>query len=201
MKLIKNSSIAALAILPASIALAHGTMLEPPARQEVCHRDNPEDPQIPVCQDVVKEYGTLSLYDPYAVAQADANSNHQKVVPDGKLCSGNAGWYLGYDMVRDDWPSTPIIGDANGEFTFKFQGTAPHATKDWIFYVTKPGYNNEALSWDGLEEFCRLGNIPVEKIDGVKGGIYSLQCKLPERTGKHVIYNVWQRFYQVKNQH
>lgn len=174
-------------------ASAHGTMVEPPARAYVCAQGNIENPQDPACAAATAESGTLQFYDPYAIAQANANSNHRAVVPDGKLCSADGNWYTGLDLVRDDWTATPIQADANGEFTFRFWATAPHRTKDWIFYVTKPGYNGEALTWDGMEEFARLGDVPLKDVEGLKGGYYDMTVQLPNRSGKHVIYNVWQR--------
>lgn len=189
----KKIALAVSMLTPVSLVMAHGTMVEPPSRQWVCSSGNIENPQDPACAAAKEEHGTLAGYDPYAVAQANANSNHRAVVPDGKLCSGNAGWYPGYDLVRDDWSATPIQADADGNFTFRFLGTAPHRTKDWIFYVTKPGYNNEALTWDNMEEFARLGDVPLTQIDGTEDGYYDMTVKLPNRTGKHVIYNVWQR--------
>ena len=63
------------------------------------------------------------------INQANANGNHQAVVPDGKLCSGNNPTFRGLDLERSDWQTTPIQPDANGKFTFVFKATAPHATR------------------------------------------------------------------------
>lgn len=196
-KLLSNSVaviVAGGALFGTSQATAHGTMIDPPARAHICAQGNIENPQDPACAAATAKSGTLQFYDPYAIAQANADSNHRAVVPDGTLCSGDGNWYRGLDLVRDDWTATPIVADENGQYTFRFWGTAPHRTKDWIFYVTKPGYNNEALTWDNIEEFDRIvGDVPLITAEGLKGGYYDMTVTLPERTGKHVIYNVWQR--------
>ncbi|GAI17310.1 unnamed protein product, partial [marine sediment metagenome] len=38
--------------------------------------------------------------DSNGINQANANSNHRAVVPDGKLCSGNNPTFRGLDIVR-----------------------------------------------------------------------------------------------------
>ncbi len=93
---------------------------------------------------------------------------------------------------RDDWRATPIAPDANGEFEFVFYATAPHATENFTFYVTREGWNPLApLKWDDLELFCQHGERPLEDMGGKK--VYKMRCSLPERTGRHIIYCIWQR--------
>ncbi len=133
--------------------------------------------------------GSQAFYDWNGINQANANGNHQAVVPDGKLCSGNNPTFRGLDVNRSDWQTTPIHADANGKFTFVFKATAPHATRDWRFFVTRDGWQpGSPLRWADLQEFCTLGNTPLSA-----DGTYKLQCTLPQRTGQHVIYNTWQR--------
>ncbi|MDP5211077.1 lytic polysaccharide monooxygenase auxiliary activity family 9 protein, partial [Microbulbifer sp. 2205BS26-8] len=94
--------------------------------------------------------------------QAAANGNHRAVVPDGTLCAGGQTKFAGLDLPRNDWEATPIVPKADGTFDFEFKGTAPHATRDWVFYVTRQGYvPSEPLEWSDLFEFCRLGNVPL----------------------------------------
>ncbi|WP_447968560.1 lytic polysaccharide monooxygenase [Nitrospira sp. M1] len=62
-----------------------------------------------------------------------------------------------------------------------------------IFYVTPQGYDpTQPIRWGELEEFCRHGQVPLETIQGGGRG-YRMQCHLPQRTGKHVIFHIWQR--------
>ena len=109
-------------------------------------------------------------------------------MPDGELCSGGNSKYRGLDLNRTDWQTSPIRADARGRYTFEFKAPAPHATRDWKFYVTREGWQpGSPLRWADLQEFCTLGNVPLS------GDVYKLDCPLPKRSGQHVIYNTWQR--------
>lgn len=174
--------------LGSSTAQAHGSMSAPPSRVYHCAQGNIENPSDPACRAHVQQFGTQAFYNWNGVNQANAAGNHRAVVPDGKLCSGNNAMFQGLDAVRD-WHAQPIAPDANGRFRFEFRAPAAHSTRDWIFYITRNGWDgSRALRWDDLEEFCRLGNVPLSP-----GNIYRMDCPLPQRSGRHVIYNVWQR--------
>lgn len=170
-------------------AFAHGTMTTPVSRVYACFQGNPENPTNPACAAAKAIGGSQAFYDWNGINQANANGNHQAVVPDGKLCSGNNPTFRGLDVNRSDWQTTPIQPDAHGKFTFVFKATAPHATRDWRFFVTREGWQpGSPLRWADLQEFCTLGNTPLSA-----DGTYKLQCTLPQRSGQHVIYNTWQR--------
>lgn len=189
---LRLAAIAACAItasLPAPRAEAHGSMVKPASRIYTCAQGNRENPSDPACRAAWEVAGPQLFYDWMGVNQANANGNHQAVVPDGTLCSGNNPTFRGLDLVRDDWQATPIAPNANGRYEFEFKGTAPHATREWVFYVTPEGWNpNSVLRWSDLQEFCRLGHVPLSA-----DGNYHLDCPLPQRSGRHVIYNTWQR--------
>ena len=168
---------------------AHGTMIVPYSRVYACAQGNIENPADPACRAARDIGGTQAFYDWNGINQAAANGNHQAVVPDGTLCSGNNPTFRGLDLARDDWQATRIAPDANGRFEFRFRGTAPHRTRDWVFYVTRDGWNPlQPLKWGDLQEFCRLGDTPLSA-----DGTYHLDCPLPKKSGRHVIYNTWQR--------
>ena len=187
--LLLATSLAAAGLLVASDAFAHGTMTTPISRVYACFQGNPENPTNPACAAAKAVGGSQAFYDWNGINQANANGNHQAVVPDGKLCSGNNPTFRGLDVNRSDWQTTPIQADANGRFTFVFKATAPHATRDWRFFVTRDGWQpGSPLRWADLQEFCTLGNTPLSA-----DGTYKLQCTLPQRSGQHVIYNTWQR--------
>ncbi len=170
-------------------ASAHGSMIVPESRVYHCFVTNPENPMEPACRAAKDLAGTQQFYDWNGVNQANAAGNHMSVVPDGKLCSGNNPTFRGMDLPRTDWRATPIAPGPDGMFEFTFRATAPHATRDWIFYVTRQGYDpTQPLRWSDLFEFCRFGNVPL-----VNGDQYKFRCSLPNITGKHVIYTVWQR--------
>ena len=119
---------------------------------------------------------------------------HQVVVPDGQLCSGGGAEYAGLDLTRSDWGTTTIEPDSQGNFEFIYHASAPHSTQDMLFYVTPEGWDpTQALTWDSLgEPFCHLTSVTLEFLPGV-GDVYRMTCPLPARTGRHVIYHVWQR--------
>ncbi|MBB1061320.1 lytic polysaccharide monooxygenase auxiliary activity family 9 protein [Marilutibacter spongiae] len=178
-----------LGALPLGRAEAHGTMVKPVSRIYACAQGNRENPADPACRAAWEVAGPQLFYDWMGINQANANGNHQAVVPDGKLCSGNNPTFRGLDLVRSDWQATDIAPEANGRYEFLFKGTAPHSTREWVFYVTPEGWNpNTALKWSDLQEFCRIGNTPLSA-----DGNYHLSCQLPQRSGRHVIYNTWQR--------
>ncbi|MCQ4167323.1 lytic polysaccharide monooxygenase auxiliary activity family 9 protein [Tahibacter harae] len=146
------------------------------------------EPTDPACIALKNVSGTAPFYDWMSINQANADGNHQAVVPDGTLCSGNNPTFAGLDLPRTDWQATPIQAGADGSFEFIFRGTAPHATRDWIFYISRAEWSPaQPLRWADLEEFCRLGNVPLQD------GNYRLRCPLPAASGKRVIYQVWQR--------
>ncbi len=179
---------AAMLCLP-GLAAAHGSMTTPPSRIYYCYLNGAENPTDPGCIAIRQNGGTPGVYDWMSVNQANANGNHQAVVADGKLCSGNNPLFTSLDLPRTDWHTTPITASGDGTFEFAFRGTAPHATRDWIFYVSRPEWSpTQPLRWADVEEFCRLGNVALNA-----DGHYYLRCPLPAATGKRVIYSVWQR--------
>ena len=173
----------------AAPAFGHGSMSQPTSRILQCFQQGAENPPHPSCQALKAVSGSQAMYDWMGVNQANANGNHAAVVPDGKLCSGGNPAFAGLDLPRADWQAQPVAPDAQGRFRFEFHGTAPHASRDWIFYITRNGYDpTQPLRWSDLEEFCRHGNVPLGP-----NNRYAFDCPLPARSGRHVIYNVWQR--------
>ncbi|KAG1257702.1 hypothetical protein G6F65_015815 [Rhizopus arrhizus] len=155
--LLLATSFAAAGLALAGTASAHGTMTTPVSRVYACFQGNPENPTNPACAAAKAVGGAQACYDWNGINQANANGNHQAVVPDGKLCSGNNPTFRGLDLDRSDWQTTPIQPDANGKFTFVFKATAPHATRDWRFFVTRDGWQpGSPLRWADLQDArCR----------------------------------------------
>ena len=170
--------------------LAHGTMETPISRAYRCYLENPENPQSTACWAAIQKGGTQQFYDWSGINRFDANDQHRAIIPDGKLCSAGKESHKGLDLARDDWVAQPISPDANGNFEFVFMGAAPHASKYFDFYVTKDGYDpTQPLKWSDLEDapFCHITNVTLAD------GRYRMTCPLPAKSGKHVIYNIWQR--------
>ena len=182
-------ALSAACALPALNSHAHGTMEIPESRIYNCFLNNPENPSDPACAAAKALGGTQPFYDWNEINQANAAGNHRALVPDGQLCSGGRSKYAGMDLARSDWQATPITPKADGTFDFIFWATAPHATDEWVFYITRSGYTgSEPLKWGDVFEFCRIGNVPVGADKR-----YTLNCPLPQLSGKHVIYTTWQR--------
>ena len=177
----------ALTALAAGPASAHGSMSGPVSRVAQCYAEGPESPTSDACGAAVAAGGTQALYDWNGVRIGDANGRHQELIPDGRLCSANNDEFKGLDLARADWPATSV---SSGSYTFKYRVTAPHKGTFKV-YLTKPGYDPaQPLGWDDLD----LSNPVATATDPVaSGGFYTFSGTLPERSGKQLLYTVWQR--------
>ncbi|MEV7221161.1 lytic polysaccharide monooxygenase [Streptomyces sp. NPDC093681] len=177
----------ALTTLAAAPASAHGSMGDPVSRVSQCHAEGPESPKSAACKAAVAAGGTQSLYDWNGIRIGDAAGKHQELIPDGKLCSAGDPAFKGLDLARADWPAT---GVSSGSYTFKYRVTAPHKGTFKV-YITKPGYDpSQPLGWGDLDLSAPVATAtdPV-----ASGGFYTFSGTLPERSGKHLLYAVWQR--------
>lgn len=168
---------------------AHGTIEVPISRVYNCYKEGPENPKSDACKAAVAAGGSQALYDWNGINQGAANDRHEQIIPDGQLCGGGRDLFKGMNLARNDWVATPIMANANGQFDFTFLATAPHATKYFRFYMTKDGYDfTKPLKWSDLDTpFCVLGNTPLVN------GRYKLTCPLPRKSGRRIIYMIWQR--------
>lgn len=168
-------------------ASAHGAMQEPISRSYACYLEGPENPTSQVCRAVVDVGGPQPLYDWMEVNIADAAGRHREIIPDGELCSAGREKYAGLDLARDDWPATELSSGA--DYTFRYHATAPHAG-GFEFYITKDAYDQaQPLGWDDLEAEPFLTVDSPEVVDGY----YTMPGTLPEKSGRHLIYAIWQR--------
>jgi chitin-binding protein len=72
---------------------------------------------------------------------------------DGQLCNGGLSQFAQLSSPKTPsggaWPTTRVTGGQS--YTFRWQFTAMHATTDFKYYVTKPGWNqNHALARSDL---------------------------------------------------
>ncbi|QKW26829.1 lytic polysaccharide monooxygenase [Streptomyces seoulensis] len=177
----------ALTALAAAPAAAHGSMGDPVSRVSQCYAEGPESPRSAACKAAVAAGGAQALYDWNGIRIGDAGGRHQAVVPDGKLCSAGEEEFKGLDLARADWPATSVH---SGAYTFKYRVTAPHKGT-FNVYLTKPGYDPaKALAWSDLDLQHPVATVtdPV-----AAGGFYTFSGTLPERTGRQLLYAVWQR--------
>lgn len=190
----KAATVAALGLAPLALtalatapASAHGSMGDPVSRVSQCYAEGPESPKSDACKAAVAAGGTQALYDWNGIRIGDAAGRHQELIPDGKLCSANSEEFKGLDLARADWPATSV---SSGSYTFKYRVTAPHKGTFKV-YITKGGYDpTKPLAWDDLD----LAN-PVATVTdpAASGGFYTFSGTLPERSGKQLLYAVWQR--------
>uniref|UniRef100_A0AAU3HT15 Lytic polysaccharide monooxygenase n=1 Tax=Streptomyces sp. NBC_01393 TaxID=2903851 RepID=A0AAU3HT15_9ACTN len=177
----------ALSALAAAPASAHGSMGDPVSRVSQCYAEGPENPRSDACKAAVAAGGTQALYDWNGIRIGDANGRHQELIPDGKLCSAGNSEFKGLDLARSDWPATSV---SSGSYTFKYRVTAPHKGTFKV-YVTKPGYDpSRPLAWGDLD----LAHPVATATDpAASGGFYTFSGTLPERSGKQLLYAIWQR--------
>jgi predicted carbohydrate-binding protein with CBM5 and CBM33 domain len=171
------------AVLPASPATAHGTMNSPFSRVYKCWQEGPESPDSAACAAAVAAGGTQALYDWNEVSQLEAGGRHQQIIPDGQLCSAGRSKYRGLDLARADWPATSISA---GSRTLTYHATAPHLYGTFTFYITRAGWSpTQPLRWSDLVQLASYTqNNPT----------WSWNVNIPSRSGRHVIYSIWQRF-------
>ncbi|MEU8470177.1 lytic polysaccharide monooxygenase [Streptomyces sp. NPDC029006] len=111
---------------------------------------------------------------------------------DGRICSANNTQFSQLDSPSTPagraWPTTKVTGGQ--QYTFRWQMTAPHATTDFRYYITKPGWNqNHNLSRSDLNTAPFLtvpynGQRPPNTL--------SHSGSLPRGlSGHHVIVGVW----------
>lgn len=189
----RTAAVAATAVLAlsgvglASVpAVAHGSMTDPVSRVSACYAEGPEAPKSAACKAAVAASGAQAFYDWNAVNIANAAGKHRELIPDGKLCSAGNDKYRGLDLARADWPASPM---SSGAHTFRYKGTAPHRGS-FELYVTKDGYDpSKPLTWADLEAepFATVTDPRME------GGDYVFRGTVPNKSGRHLIYSIWQR--------
>ncbi|GHC79441.1 lytic polysaccharide monooxygenase auxiliary activity family 9 protein [Streptomyces flavofungini] len=176
----------ALTVFAAGPAAAHGSMTDPVSRVAGCFQEGPEAPRSAACKAVVAAGGTQALYDWNGVNIANAAGESKEIIPDGKLCSAGNDKFKGLDLPRADWPASKL---AAGAHTFRYKATAPHRGS-FELYVTKDSYNpRKPLKWSDLEAK------PFAKVTDPKlvNGEYVFSGKVPAKTGRHLVYSIWQR--------
>lgn len=199
MKIRRTTAVAALTAFPLALgipgggtAYAHGTSQNPPSRIQLCSTqggENPENFTLPACKAAKAAVGgnPAPFYDPNAVNIAAAAGQHRQLIPNGKLCSAGNPQYAGLDLPRADWPATNLPSGA--PYTFKYKATAPHRGT-FEYYITKDGFDvTKPPAWSDLEAQPFLtATDPV-----LESGAYVMKGQIPRKSGRHMIYIVWQR--------
>jgi chitin-binding protein len=176
----------ALTGLAAGPASAHGTMGGPVSRVLTCYAENPENPTSAACRAAVAAGGTQAFYDWNGVRIGDAAGRHRQLIQDGRLCSAGNEEFKALDLARADWPATRMTP---GRQELAYRVTARHKGS-FELYMTKDGYDpSRPLTWSDLEArpFAKVTD-PV-----VRNGSYVLPVDVPAKSGRQLIYAIWQR--------
>lgn len=170
-------------LFTAAGASAHGYISSPKSRYIMCKENGIESPTNPACI-AAKAAGNQGLYTPQEVAVGGVKDNHQDYIPDGRLCSVGRANLFGMDLARNDWPATNV---SSGFMNFVWTNTAAHKTTYFRYYITKEGYNHsQPLRWSDLVQIHESGQADQEAVS-------THSVWLPPRTGKHIVYSIWQR--------
>ncbi len=177
-----SAVLGAATLLGAIEASAHGYVSNPKSRAFLCTSAQGGG-SSPACQ-AAAAAGNSSQYEPQSIGIGGADNNHQSLIPDGKLCSANIGSMNGLNLARTDWIATQVSA---GPRTFTWTNTAAHVSTYFRYYITKQGYNPAApLKWSDLEQIHQSAPAGRESIA-------NHVVTLPPRTGRHVVYSIWQR--------
>ncbi len=176
---------AAATMLPAAPVLAHGAPTQPISRTVACATGGAQAGAA-ACRAARAANGrAFGSFDNLRVPNVDGKD--RDFIPDGSLCSGDLPEFQGLDLARADWPATKLASGAT--LSIRYRGTIAHQGTFRV-YLTKPGYDpKQPLGWDDL------GSKPILTVRDppFEDGSYRMSAKLPEnRTGRHVLYTVWQ---------
>jgi predicted carbohydrate-binding protein with CBM5 and CBM33 domain len=176
---------AAVTLFPTAPALAHGTPIQPLSRTAACATDGEQSGSAACVAARAANGRTFGAFDNLRVP--NVNGKDRDVIPDGSLCSGDLPEFQGLDLARADWPATKLA--AGSTLAIRYRGTIAHQGTFRV-YLTKQGYDpRQALGWDDL------ASKPILTVQDppLRDGSYRMSAKLPgDRTGRHVLYVVWQ---------
>ncbi|MFI6077744.1 lytic polysaccharide monooxygenase [Actinoplanes sp. NPDC051343] len=171
-------------LLPAGPALAHGAPTSPISRSAACAGGGSKTGAA-ACKAALKANGgAFGSFDNIRVPGVDGND--RKFVPDGQLCGGGLDAFKGLNIARDDFPATSVTSGKT--LSIKYRATIAHQGSFRV-YLTRQGYSpTRKLAWGdlGSKPLTDVANPPL------KGGAFQFGVKLPQRTGRQILFIVWQ---------
>lgn len=200
----------ALVLLVPALAMAHGAVDTPIARQVYCKTlpdfwsGNPSDAG---CAALARKSGQYPGQQWNEVAHLIPKPGYEDLeivkreVPDGKLCSAADSKKDGLNLVSNDWYRTDVT-PTNGTMEVRIIGTAPHVPSFAKVFLTKPGFDptRSPLTWNDLTL------IHTEKLDVAQtnwgtrppvisaSGFFKFPVPIPpEQSGKATLFVQWQR--------
>ncbi|PDP89524.1 chitin-binding protein [Glycomyces fuscus] len=144
------------------------------------------------------------MSDPYASTDVP----NAEPPADGRIASAGKEFAAALDEPRGDWSKHPVA--SGQELTLTWSYHAPHKTRRWNYFLTRPGWDPQApltrAQFDA-EPFhtVQLSGEPYWSSDDlVPANPTTHTMRLPERSpGHHVLLSVWEvadtgyAFYQV----
>lgn len=170
-----------------------GTTVMPPSRGYLCRSGSVEHDWSAACRAAaaVRPVGGTGsaegLEAGTGVGIPDVARRHREVIPDARLCSAGRERYRGLDLARSDWPTTALT--SGGTTTLEYRLNERHAGT-LRFYLTRVTYDpTQPLTWGALDPN------PIGTVTGAPGPdrVYRVRVRLPARTGRHLIYTIWER--------
>lgn len=175
----------ALLLTAAVTAFGHGSMADPISRSYEVFLENPETPQTDAAKAAIAVAGTQPFYDWMEVRRQVPDYNYPSVIPDGQLPGVGLAKYAGLNLARTDWPATKVT---SGPRVCRFYATTAHDPSFFKAYITKDGYNPLLpLTWSDLVE------VPGGETAALNGSNYYMTLNLPARSGRHILFVIWQR--------
>lgn len=207
----KKYSLSTLALIPVipflpSQVIAHGLMVDPPARNAYCGLNiKPDQAAGTECDGVFD----ADFSGGYSFMSVLTHAEGRKVVSPlpTNVCGFDSETWSGGATPWDtpfDWPTSSVEA---GPKTITWNiSWGPHFddTVDFRYWITTSDFDfstSEALTWDDFESvpFCELDYDDLNpsanpNITPDKGAaLFHTQCNLPNRAGRHVIYGEWGR--------
>lgn len=185
---VSKTCFALAALLSASGAWAHGYVSEPASRGYLCTND--QGNQNKDCGAVQYEPQSVEGGDGFPAYKTESSGGSIVNAPkDGEIAGAGLATMSPLNAQSDSrWHKHAMSA---GKYSFAWTFTAPHRTKDWRYYITKPNWNpNKPLSRASFE------TTPFCVIDG-KNQIPALgksqphECNVPAREGYQVILATW----------
>lgn len=155
--------------------------------------DSPSSRAVLCSEGVNNDCGAV-VYDPHSIEGPGDFPNAG--APDGQIASGGGVFPELDEQSEDRWEKVDM---SSGAYTFNWTLTAPHASANWDYYITKEDWDpNSSLKRSDLELFCSYD-------DGGERPDFTVShdCEIPDRDGYHVILAYWEvadtpnAFYQV----
>ncbi|QRR07580.1 chitin-binding protein [Burkholderia sp. MS455] len=193
-------------------AHAHGRLTEPPSRIVLCTQGQNPNCHVDAWHANAMENGKFFPATQDALSDSFAPDDARNAAPpiDGEIAGASTNGALPVlnEQSPSRWLKIPLRSGALQNFKWEF--SAVHKTRRWNYFITRADWNSsEKLTRAQFEPkpFCTIQNSgrpywdPNANLVPLQPTIH--QCRLPVRTGYHVILAVWEvadtamGFYQV----